>query len=115
MRESSGSCSPRVSAELRAKVQRLARRRGHVPNARLTALMGEVRRSAANAYRETLGIVSFFPEERPWIERPLWSHLGDVVRGAEERAQAHGYKRPRFHDPDQRSPRVSARKNRASP
>jgi LacI family transcriptional regulator len=83
--------SPRVSAELRQRVSQLAKKRGHVPNARLEALMGEVRRSAVPSYRGTIGVITLFPEERPWVERPLWTHLGEVVRGAEERAAAHGY------------------------
>jgi DNA-binding LacI/PurR family transcriptional regulator len=84
--------SPRVSAALREEVRRRARETGHVPNARLNELMREVRQSAAPAYRATLGLVSLFPEERPWIERPLYAHLGLVRQGAQERSEAHGYK-----------------------
>ncbi len=84
--------SPRVSPALREKVRRLAISQGHVPNARLTELMREVRQSAAPAYRATIGLISLFPEERPWIERPLYVHLGVVRDGARERAEAHGYK-----------------------
>lgn len=84
--------SPRVSPALRAKVRRLAAASGHVPNARLTELMREVRQSAAPAYRATIGLISLFPEERPWIERPIYGHLGRVREGARERAEAHGYK-----------------------
>lgn len=84
--------SPRVSAALREAVRRRARETGHVPNARLNELMREVRQSAAPAYRATIGLVSLFPEERPWIERPLYAHLGLVRQGARERAEAHGYK-----------------------
>lgn len=84
--------SPRVSAALREAVRRRARETGHVPNARLNELMREVRQSAAPAYRATLGLISLFPEERPWIERPVYAHLGLVRQGARERAEAHGYK-----------------------
>ncbi len=88
--------SPRVSAELRAAVRRAAAAGGHVPNARLAELMSEVRQSGAPVYRATLGVVSLFPEERPWIERPTYAHLGLVVAGARERAAAHGYKLEEF-------------------
>ncbi len=88
--------SPRVSAELRAEVQRRAKATGHVPNARLAELMSEVRQSGAAQYRATLGVISLFPEERPWIERPVYSHLGEVLAGARERAQSHGYKLEEF-------------------
>jgi len=84
--------SPRVSAGLRAQVRRLAKTSGHVPNARLAELMREVRHSGAPAYRATIGLISLFPEERPWIERPTYSHLGLVREGARQRAEAHGYK-----------------------
>lgn len=83
--------SPRVSLKLRERIRRLAKARGHVPNARLTELMREVRRCAEPAYRGTIGVISLFPEERPWIERPSYSHLGEFVRGAQQRAAEHGY------------------------
>ena len=88
--------SPRISPQLRRVVQQLAKRRGHVPNARLAALLSEVRQSATAEYRATLGVISLFPEERPWIERPLYAHLGRVVAGARERAEEHGYKLEEF-------------------
>lgn len=84
--------SPRVSVELRNRVRRAASARGHVPNARLAALMSEVRQSSVAAYRATIGLVSLFPEERPWVERPLYGHLGLFRDGARARAEAHGYK-----------------------
>jgi LacI family transcriptional regulator len=88
--------SSRVSAELRAAVQRAAKADGHVPNARLAALMSEVRRGTAPAFRGVIGVISLFPEERPWIERPAYVHLGVVLQGAQERAEAHGYKLEHF-------------------
>jgi LacI family transcriptional regulator len=88
--------SPRVSAELRDEVQRRARAHGHVPNARLAELMSEVRQSATAAYRATLGVISLFPEEKPWIERPTYGHLARVLAGARARAHEHGYKLEEF-------------------
>ena len=88
--------SSRVSAELRAAVQRAAKAQGHVPNARLAELMSEVRQSAAPVYRATLGVISLFPEEKPWHERPVYAHLGLVLEGARRRAESHGYKFEEF-------------------
>ena len=88
--------SPRVSVALREQVQRAAERIGHVPNAQLATLMAEVRRSGAPVYRASVGIVSLFPEERPWVERPAYSHLGVVHESARQRAAAHGYKMEDF-------------------
>lgn len=88
--------SPRISAAVRARVERAARAAGHVPNARLSELMREVRRSAKPQYRETLGAMWLFPEEEPWRERPLYAHLGLLLRGARARAEAHGYRLENF-------------------
>lgn len=88
--------SPRVSPAVRARVERLARAAGHVPNARLAELMREVRRSAAPQYRGTLGALWLFPEEEPWRERPLYAHLGQLLSGARARAEAHGYRLENF-------------------
>ncbi len=88
--------SPRISAALRAKVRRAARAAGHVPNARLGELMREVRQSGGPGYRATLGVVSLFPEEEPWLERPAYEHLGALLAGARSRAAAHGYKLENF-------------------
>lgn len=88
--------SARVSPALRERVRRAARATGHVPNARLAELMQEVRRSAEPAYRGTLGVISLFPEEEPWRERPAWGHLGRFAAGARARAEELGYKLENF-------------------
>jgi LacI family transcriptional regulator len=88
--------SPRVSAGLRAAVRRAATASGHVPNARLTELMRELRQSGGQTYRATVGVISLFPEERPWVERPSYGHLGLVLEGARESAEAQGYKLEHF-------------------
>jgi len=88
--------SPRVSAAVRARVEKAARAAGHVPNARLTELMREVRQSAAPRYRGTLGALWLFPEEEPWRERPTYEHLGLLLEGARRQAEAHGYRLENF-------------------
>lgn len=88
--------SARVSPALRERVRQAARATGHVPNARLAELMQEVRRSAEPAYRGTLGVISLFPEEEPWRERPSWGHLGRFAAGARARAEELGYKLEHF-------------------
>jgi LacI family transcriptional regulator len=88
--------SPRVSGALRAAVTRLAAATGHVPNARLAELMREVRRSGGPDYRATAGVISLFPEERPWVERPSYGHLALVLDGARQAAHAAGYKLEHF-------------------
>lgn len=88
--------SPRVSADLRAAVRKSAAETGHVPNARLAELMREVRQSVGPTYRATVGVISLFPEEKPWVENPTYGHLKLVLEGAREAAEAHGYKLEHF-------------------
>ena len=88
--------SPRVSADLRAAVRQAATASGHVPNARLAELMREVRQSVGPTYRATVGVITLFPEERPWVENPSYGHLELVLEGAREAAEAHGYKLEHF-------------------
>ena len=83
--------SPRISAELRDRVQALAKKLGYTPNARLSEVMDEVRRSAAPAYRATLAAISLYPAEEPWA-KPPYLYLRDVLDSATERANAHGYR-----------------------
>lgn len=99
--------SDRVSTALRDKARRLAKARGYIPNARLAEMMSEVRRSHVPGYRGALGLISLFPEERPWIERPLWSHLGVILDGARQTAASHGYALEQFWF---KAPRMTARR-----
>lgn len=85
--------SPRMSATLRARVHKLARETGYIPNARVAELMDEVRRSATPAYRSTLAAFSLYPEKEPWQTR---SYLAQVLEGATVRARTHGYQLERF-------------------
>lgn len=83
--------SPRVSAELAARIRRLATERGYVPNARLAELMGEVRKSVSPTYHATLGAFSLYPEREPW-KRPYRDYLQVVLQSAIRCANSHGYK-----------------------
>lgn len=82
--------SPRVSPDLCTKVQRLARERGYVPNARLAELMGEVRKSVTSTYHANLCAFSLYPEKQPWL-RPHCAYLKLLLQSATTCAQSHGY------------------------
>lgn len=88
--------SPRVSAALTARIKQRARALGYVPNARLAEMMSEVRQAQPVAYRATIGLISLYPEERPWSQRPMFEHLQLIIEGARERAGQHGYKLEEF-------------------
>jgi LacI family transcriptional regulator len=81
--------SPRVSTELRQRIRKVATSIGHVPNARLAELMGEVRRSVRPTYRATLAAFSFYPQKEPWRELP---YLKKILDGAAACAESHGYR-----------------------
>jgi LacI family transcriptional regulator len=81
--------SPRVSKEVRLKVHKAAKESGYVPNARLAELMDEVRRSSSPSYKATLAVISLYPEEEPWSNRP---YLKAVMQSAIDVAKSHGYK-----------------------
>lgn len=80
--------SPRVSPDLRAKVQKIAQAMGYIPNARLAELMTEVRNSKETKFHGTLAAFSLYAAEQPWRAMPL---LEPFLRGATARAANHGY------------------------
>lgn len=80
--------SSRVSIELQEKVASVARKHGYIPNAQLSELMSEVRRSTPLTYRATLGLISLFSAEDPGLTAP---HLRQFALGATELAAKHGY------------------------
>ena len=80
--------SGRVSAALRLQIRAEAEAIGYIPNARLSEVMGEVRRSVLPSYRATLGAFSLYPAKEPWKERP---YLKVILDHATERARSHGY------------------------
>jgi LacI family transcriptional regulator len=81
--------SPRISPALQERIRAAATHAGHIPNARLAELMGEVRRSVRPTYRATLAAFSFYPHEEPWGERP---YLKKILDSAIACAEAHGYR-----------------------
>lgn len=85
--------SPRVSEKMRARIVALAKSSGYIPNVRLSELMSEVRKGQAPGYRATLGAFSFYPQEKPWDERP---YLKEMLDAAIEAAAAHGYRMEYF-------------------
>jgi LacI family transcriptional regulator len=80
---------PGVSPPLRARVRELAEKRGYIPNAKVTVLMGEVRRSAS-VFRGSLAAFSFYPERLPW-KRPGCAYLEQIYTAAAAAAKTHGY------------------------
>jgi LacI family transcriptional regulator len=83
--------SPRVSPELGARIRKMAAERGYVPNARISELMGEVRKAVSPAYHATLGAFSLYPDREPW-KRPTREYLKLLLESASACAHEHGYR-----------------------
>lgn len=81
--------SPKVSTATRRRILRLAKRLGYQPNARITELMSQVRLERAPQRTACFGVVSLYPEARPW-EKSL--HLTRIYEGMTTRAEALGYR-----------------------
>src|SRR3989304_5016867 len=79
---------PRIPAATRRRVSALARRLGYKPNARIAALMGQIRLSRQPDGGACLGVISFYDNARPW-EGSL--HLARIYEGMKRRADTLGY------------------------
>src|SRR5688572_11182124 len=80
---------PRITAEVRAKVQEAARRLGYRPNPLLAVHMAHLRTSRPARWQATLGFLVQLPKEA-WAEQAL-RPPGLSYAGALERARALGY------------------------
>jgi len=85
--------NPRISAEVRARVQRIAAELGYRPNPMVTALMRS-RRTRRQADHGTLAYVTNYPTRYGW--RPPHHDRLDYFPSAEKRAIELGYKLEHF-------------------
>lgn len=81
--------SPKISSATRLRILKLAQRIGYHPNAKVTELMSQVRLNRVPARKACFGVVSFYPEPRPW-EKSL--HLTRIYEGMTARAETLGYR-----------------------
>ncbi|WFB36605.1 LacI family DNA-binding transcriptional regulator [Kiritimatiellota bacterium B12222] len=97
---------PRVAATTRARVQEYARIHGYRLNPALTEMMSQARRAVRSEYQETLAWINnwdhpdYFISQGVDYQKLLW-------RGAEERANALGYKLNSFWQAD---PKMSGKR-----
>ena len=81
--------NPKIPVATRQRVQRIARRIGYRPNAKVTELMAHIRLTRAKQIRACLGVISLYDSPRPWQNVP---HLERIYTGMEQRAGALGYR-----------------------
>ena len=81
--------SPKIPEETRRRVMKIAERFGYRPNAKVTELMSQVRRSASEASQACFGVISFYEQERPWESSP---HLQRIYESMSQRAKELRYR-----------------------
>lgn len=81
--------SAKISAETREKIFTIAREYDYRPDARLNELMARVRLAHSRGTEACFGVMSLYPEARPW-ERSR--HLGRIYEGMRRRADSLGYR-----------------------
>lgn len=81
--------SPKISEATRRKVQKLAKRRGYRPSAKIAELMAQVRAHREADSEGCLGLISFFDHPRPW---ELSAHLAGIYASMQKRAYDLGYR-----------------------
>ncbi|HEY3755709.1 MAG TPA: LacI family DNA-binding transcriptional regulator [Opitutaceae bacterium] len=81
--------SPRLAAETRRRVQAVAQTLGYHPNAKVVALMSQLRASRNVGAEACFGVVSLYPTPRPWEQMP---HFARIHESMTERAAQLGYR-----------------------
>lgn len=81
--------SPKIPAQTRQRVLRLAKRLGYQPNAKVAELMAHIRLKRDPAHDACFGVISFYDTARPWEQS---DHFHRIHAGMTERADALGYR-----------------------
>lgn len=81
--------SPKISKKTTQTVQRIAKRLGYRPNAKVAEMMAHLRLELAPQNDACFGVISFYDTPRPW-ENAL--HLDRIYEGMLSRATALGYR-----------------------
>jgi LacI family transcriptional regulator len=101
---------PRISAVTKARIARLVRQHGYVVDGRVAELMRSIRRHVGGEPTSSLGLVSLYPEERPWANRERPGHLARLQKTMVKRAGELGYRVETFwvRDPGMSPARLAA-------
>lgn len=98
--------SPRITAAVRKRVQREARKAGYFSDPTVSTLMARLRTIRTSAVRETLGLITAWSTRQGWREAP---NPARFLAGAERRAQETGFTLEEFwlREPAMTSRRMS--------
>lgn len=81
--------SAKISTATKQRILKVAKRLGYRPNAKLTEVMSQLRLTREAPRAASLGLVSFYPELRPWRKS---LHLQRIYESMTQRAEALGYR-----------------------
>jgi DNA-binding LacI/PurR family transcriptional regulator len=77
--------SPRITAATKRQIRAIAQKIGYHPNAKVVALMSQLRASRVATAAACFGVVSFYDTPRPWEQLPHLTLIYDaMVRRADE-------------------------------
>lgn len=83
---------PRISAETKARVAALVKKHKYVVDGRVSELMRTIRSHSTDQLTGCLGLISFYPEEHPWLSLKRRPHLARLHRSMVKRAGELGYR-----------------------
>lgn len=83
---------PRISAGTKARVARLVRKYHYVVDGRVSELMRRIRSHAVGRPSGCLGLITLYPEERPWLPQCRANHLLRLHKSMVKRAAELGYR-----------------------
>jgi len=83
---------PRISAATKARVARLVTKHKYVVDGKVRELMRTIRSHAEGAPTACLGMITFYPEEHPWLNTGRHVHLARLHRSMVKRAAELGYR-----------------------
>jgi len=81
--------SPRISADTKGRILRVAQESGYAPDAKIVHLMRHLRKPRALRQQACFGVISFYDSLRPWDKS---RHLTRVYEGMTRRAGELGYR-----------------------
>ena len=101
---------PRISAATKARITRLVRKHKYVVDGRVSELMRAVRQHSAGELKGCLGLITLYPEERPWLSRTRSRHMARLHKSMVKRAGELGYRVENFwvRNPEMSHARLAA-------
>lgn len=101
---------PRISAATKVRIDRLVRKHKYVVDGRVTELMRSIRQHAGGEPTSSFGLISLYPEARPWANRERFGHLARLHRSIIKYAGEIGYRVEEFwvRNPDMSPGRLAS-------